>query len=79
MYGIIIQQARCPRCGIHRTARLTRSSRSLCFNCRLTWSAGAEPVPMPRPRVAHPFTAAELDRLTAYRNAIRAGLYHDEA
>jgi hypothetical protein len=75
MYGVIIQEARCPRCGIRRTARLARSSRALCFNCRLIWGPGRAPV-LP-PGVAYPFTAAELARLRAYRGAIRAGLYHE--
>jgi hypothetical protein len=40
----------------------------LCFQCRFGWSPG-DPIVM--------FTAEELERLTAYRDAIRAGLYTD--
>jgi hypothetical protein len=38
MYGVLIQEQRCPRCGIRRTVRIGRSHKSLCFNCRLLWT-----------------------------------------
>jgi hypothetical protein len=40
MYGTIIQQRLCPRCGIQRTVRLGLSNMSFCFNCRFHWGPG---------------------------------------
>jgi hypothetical protein len=76
MYGVTIQEQLCPRCGIRRTVRLQHTRLSFCFNCRFTWGSGPLWVPDAL-AVEYPFTAAELERLVAYRAAIRAGLYHD--
>jgi ribosomal protein L37AE/L43A len=75
MYGFTIQEHRCPRCGIRRTARIAQSSTHHCFNCRFSWVASR--APLPSTGDAYPFTRAELERLTAYRDAVRAGLYDD--
>ena len=69
MYGTIIQEHLCPRCGIQRTVRLGLSNTSFCFNCRHKWGlSGMLGAP---PCLTYLFTSADLERLTAYRNAIR--------
>jgi hypothetical protein len=75
MYGTTIQERSCPRCGIRRTVRLGLSTTSFCFNCRFGWGPGAVLV-APRGDT-YPFTPTEFKRLTAYRDAIRAGLYQE--
>ena len=75
MYGTIIQEHSCPRCGIRRTVRLGLSTNSFCFNCRFGWRPGA--VLTAAHGDTHVFTPTELNRLTAYRDAIRAGLYQE--
>ena len=77
MYGTIIQEHLCPRCGNQRTVRLGLSNTSFCFNCRHKW--GWMGVLAAAPSHTYPFTSAELVRLAAYRNAIRNGLYREWA
>jgi hypothetical protein len=68
---MMIEESRCPRCGIRRRARFVPWGR-YCYNCRLT-------LPLTAPPAAHVylFTEAERLRLEWYRAAIRAGLYSD--
>ena len=65
-----IQHQPCPRCHIRRTVRVYGSN--YCFNCRYQWASVARSV-----SVSYPFTGRELERLTMYRNAVRAGIYSD--
>ena len=39
--GTMIQERRCPRCGIRRTVRMGRTRVALCFNCRFHWTVPA--------------------------------------
>jgi hypothetical protein len=41
--GIIIQERRCPRCGVGRSGRLAGSDIAICFNCNLRWQAADPP------------------------------------
>jgi hypothetical protein len=74
---MMIEQKRCPRCAIKRTANLG-SWGSFCFNCRarLDGRALKALLPVSEP-VAYEFHGAELLRLQRYRAAIQAGLYSD--
>jgi hypothetical protein len=68
--GIIIQERACPRCANRRTVRVGSLARLFCFNCRHAWAAADS--------IQFPFTPAELQRLKAYRAAVRAGFFTDE-
>ena len=77
-----VQEQRCPRCGIKRTAWLGEWG-SFCFNCRLRWgdrSEVARPPALPSMAAPQPppwFGPAEVVRLAVYRAAVRAGFYTD--
>jgi hypothetical protein len=77
MYGTIIQEHLCPRCGIQRTVRLGMSNTSFCFNCRHKW--GWRGLLAATPSHTYPFTSAELERLMGYRLANRNGLHREWA
>jgi hypothetical protein len=60
----------------------------VCLNCRASWRTDGTPpgdgkTASPRARAdrlpapAYRFTARELERLAAYRAAVRAGLYNE--
>lgn len=76
--GIIIQEQACPQCAIRRTARLGYGA-SFCFNCRFQWPIDPAPLAdaakIPRPLFV--FAPDELERLSAYRAAVRNGFYTD--
>jgi hypothetical protein len=69
----IEERVPCPRCGFRRVIRHARKT-YVCFQCRFGWSAGSEHPPA---REMYDWSAAERARLSAYRYAIRAGLYTD--
>src|SRR5262249_23840383 len=76
---MMIQETRCPRCGIRRIGNLAAWGR-FWINVRLQVSGNqrfnaADAVRPAEP--AYPFQPAELVRLGRYRDAIRAGLYTD--
>jgi hypothetical protein len=72
-----IEQKRCPRCAIKRTANLGTWG-TFCFNCRSRLD-GRElrPLPPVSEDAPYAFSGAELLRLQHYRAAIQAGLYSD--
>ena len=78
MHTFSIQDQRCPRCAIRRTARVGTDARSFCFNCRYRWDprmpSSVEPIRFLAETI---FSADELTRLRVYRRAVRAGFYSD--
>ena len=64
-----IEPRPCPRCRNRRSASLFGVFH--CFNCSYQWTGAADD------EAPFPFTPEELERLTAYRGAVRAGVYSD--
>ncbi len=63
----------CPRCRNRRSARLFGVFH--CFNCNHQWTGASDAAALPvQP---FPFSQDELRRLSAYRGAVRAGVYSD--
>jgi hypothetical protein len=78
---MMIEQVRCPRCGIRRVGNFGSWGR-YCFNCRLHLPArNAQPPTAharePRVEVNYLFEPAEVARLEHHRAAVLAGFYTD--
>ena len=85
---MIIEHRPCPRCQVPHTARFADGI-AVCFNCRATWQPEDPEGTVTAPRRArqapaappetppYQFSAQELARLAAYRDAVAAGFYNE--
>jgi len=80
-----IEHQPCPHCHVPNTVRMGEGI-IVCLNCRASWRTDGTPrgdgrTASPRadrlPAPSYRFTARELERLAAYRAAVRAGLYNE--
>jgi hypothetical protein len=74
---MMVEEQRCPRCGIKRTVQLSTWGR-FCFNCRTRFGLSVAEWPQRLVRTEKPeygFSPDELLRLEHYRAAIAAAFF----